>query len=235
MPRHNFGYLTLPKPMKRSFGSLREPYVDPCPGAPSKRRGRVAYRARSNYSTKRITYLTRTVEKTAFTTLGAAWFSQKYSFTLGDLPFYTELTSLFDQYKIEKVKMTFFPRYSENTAPNTASVALFNTNTILWNVSSDDGTTLLPTQNNALQCMAAKMRSVNEPFSVWVKPKYQLEAATSLAIASARPSTGFIDCDNYSVIHSGHEIAGYSPGAPSNQATEWKGYSTYYLALKSVS
>jgi len=219
--------------MKRSFGSLREPYVDPCPGAPSKRRGRSSYRARANYSTKRITYLTRTVEKASFSTLGAAWYNQVYSFTIGDLPNYTELTNLFDQYKIEKVKLSFFPRYSENIASIPVGT-IASTNTILWNVSSDDGTTLMPTQNNALQCMAAKMRTGTDPFVVWCKPKFQLEAATSLAIASAKPSTGFIDCDNYSVIHSGHEIAGYSPAAAPTQVGEWKCYATYYLALKSV-
>jgi hypothetical protein len=176
------------------------------------------------------------VEKTSFQLLGSAWFSQVYSFRLDDLVAYTELTNLFDQYKIEKVKLTYFPRYSETNAPTVVlNAGLFTTNTLLWNAVSDDGTTLLSTQNNALQRMNAKMRIANKPFSVWVpKPKYQIEVATTLAIAGARPSTGWLDCDNFGVTHWGHEIAGYSPAANPAQLVEWKCYATYYLALKDV-
>jgi hypothetical protein len=67
-----------------------------------------------------------------------------------------------------------------------------------------------------------------------VKPKFQLEASTSLAIASAKPSTGFLDCDNYGVVHNGHEIAGYSPDAIGTQESGWKCYATYYLVFKDV-
>jgi len=199
---------------------------------------RKTYRKRrpNNYSSKRITYISRTVEKTSFQLLGSAWYSQVYSFRLDDLVQYTEFTTLFDQYKIEKVKLTYFPRYSETNAPTVVTnAALFTTNTLLWNAVSDDGTTLLSTQANALQRMNAKMRIANKPFTVWVKkPKYQIEVATTLAIASARPSTGFLDCDNYGVVHWGHEIAGYSPAANPAQLVEWKCYATYYLALKDV-
>jgi len=43
-----------------------------------------------------------------------------------------------------------------------------------------------------------------------------------------------LDCDNYGVIHNGHEIAGYSPGSSGTQLTTWKVYATYYMALKDV-
>lgn len=217
--------------MKRTYASIREPCVDVCPPAPSKRRSRSSYRARSNYSSKRVTYITRTVQKEGLLLTGQIWGSRTYTFKLSDLVSYSEFTNLFDQYKIEKVKLQFFPRFSENQFYGSTN---FITNSILWNVSSDDGTQLLFTESDALQAMNSKMRTANESFSVWCKPKFQTEAATNLAIAAAKPSTGFLDTDNYGVVHYGHEIGGYSPAAGAGQVVEWKCYATYYLALKNV-
>jgi len=218
--------------MKRSFGSLREPYVDPCPGAPSKRNRRPRNRRNYNYSSKRITYATRSVEKAAIQFNGQIWSSRSFTFRLSDLPGYTEFTNLYDQYKIEKVKLHFLPRYSETVPGSTTSPWV--TNSLLWNCTSDDGTQRLFTENDALQASAAKMRVTNDPFTIWVKPKFQVEVSTALAFANAKPDTGFLDCDNFGVVHYGHEIGGYNMGALAGQLSEWKCYATYYMAFKDM-
>lgn len=221
--------------MKRSYASTREPCVDLCPPAPVKRRGRSSYRARANYSTKRITYVTRTVQKESLLLNGQIWSSRSYTFKLSDLVSYSEFTNLFDQYKIEKVKLQFFPRFSENIIVGAVGTGVSHqTNSILWNCNSEDGSQRLFSESDALQAMSAKMRIANDPFTVWCKPKFQVEAATNLAIAAAKPTIGFLDTDNYGVVHYGNEIAGYSPAAQAGQQSEWKCYATYYLALKDV-
>lgn len=214
--------------MKRSNATMREPSVDYCPGAPSKRASRSRNRRNYNYSTKRITYITRTCEKSSINLVGQVWSTRQYVFRLSDLPNYTEITNLYDQYKIEKVKLHFLPRFSTTDVDAGGNY----TNTLLWNCTSDDGTVRLFSESDALQAMSAKMRVSNDPFTLWVKPKFQLEAATALAFSSAAPRTGWLDCDNFGVTHHGHEIAGYNMGAGAGQVTEFKCYATYYIALK---
>lgn len=192
-------------------------------------------RGNSRYSPKRITYVTRTVEKAAIQFNGQIWTSRTFTFRLSDLVNYTELTNLFDLYKLEKVKLHFLPRYNNTNAPFVSNGDASNaTNTMLWNINSEDGTQRLFSESDAFQSMNAKMRVSNKPFSIWCKPKFQVEASTALAIAAAKPTTGFLDCDNFGVVHYGHEIAGYNMGAAAGQLSEWKCYATYYLALKDV-
>jgi len=218
--------------MKRTNATMREPCLEMCPGAPRKRTSRPRNRRNYNYSTKRVTYVTRTCEKSAINFVGQIWSNRNYVFRLSDLPQYTEFTALYDQYKIEKVKLQFFPRFSENISPIGTNPIW--TNALIWNCSSDDGTVRLATENDALQAMSAKMRVTNDPITVWVKPKFQVEAATALAFSAAAPRTGWLDCDNFGVTHSGHEIAGYNMGAGAGQISEWKCYATYYIAFKDV-
>lgn len=217
--------------MKRAYASMREPCPDPCPSAPRKRSGRPRNRRNYNYSTKRITYATRVCEKTALQLSGQIWSSRVYTFRLSDLPNYTEFTALYDQYKIEKVKLQFFPRF-DTTLPSSTGAGF--TNTLLYNINSEDGTNRMTTEYDALQAMSAKMRVTNDPFTIWVKPKFQVEVASSLSFSAAQPSTGWLDCDNFGVQHVGHEIGGYQMAAGAGQTNEWKCYATYYVAFKDI-
>lgn len=71
-----------------------------------------------------------------------------YNFSLGDLPTYTEFTSLYDQYKINAVKLTFIPR---QTMSNSTATAFNGDNTARFfsAIDYDDGTP--PTSVDALR------------------------------------------------------------------------------------
>lgn len=157
--------------------------------------------------------ITRRVEFPPFvlTPTANVWNNTNYSFRMVDVPSFGELTSLFDQYRITSVKLTWIPTYKNlhtQLAPF-PSIA----SPVLYVAPSEDGTSNLTTKLTAFQDSALKM--IADPyknFTVTLKPSVQFEVATTLTIAGASPKSNvWLDCDNPSVIHNGCAIAGYIP------------------------
>jgi len=94
-------------------------------------------------------FIKRMVEYPPFTVSGIpfTWNSSNYSFKLLDVPSFGELTGLFDQFRILKVKVTWIPHFRDaqrDTSTNNAYAS-----PIIYYTSSDDGTSNLTTKLEA--------------------------------------------------------------------------------------
>lgn len=103
-----------------------------------------------------------------------------YSFTIQDMPNYTEITNLFDSYRIARIKVKFLPRFNAFDGSNT-------TDTTLPGVTNQQGTNLHiivdpksqtgPTgvysranMNNFLESGKVRTYNGNRPVTVYYKP-----------------------------------------------------------------
>lgn len=95
-------------------------------------------------------------------------YTDAYEFTLSQIPNYTELSALYDQYKIMKIHVTFRPRYNVNSASVAATgIALPY---LHWVVDHDDATTPSTTVNTFLENSRVKSVVLDRPRTVTLEP-----------------------------------------------------------------
>lgn len=172
--------------------------------------------------------------------VSTSWSNVSYVFQLDDLPNYTEFTALFEQYKINAVKLTFLPSYTSSDAnqatANAASGAVFQFQPRIYTVIDKDGNPTVSTEPAVLQRNDARM--ITQPykaFSIYIrKPCVQFEVSSGLGFAQAAPKASpWLDCENYAVNHHGAAIAGALPAGSSVTAgLQYQVLATYYLAFK---
>lgn len=168
-----------------------------------------------------------------------AWTALNFSFKLSNLVNYSEFTSLFNQYRINAIKVMVLPYYDSNDMsninPDGGTGVGRPANPVLWTCSEDDGTTTVVNLNAVMQNNRARLvKRPNLPFSVYFKPKFQTTVANQSSVVSAHPMRGWIDTQNYEVVHYGVSIAGYIPAASSASTPPltYKIFIKYYLAFK---
>jgi len=121
--------------------------------------------------------------------------SQTYQLT--DLPAYTDFTNLFDQYRIVKVKLDYFPRYTGNMT----STGLYSL--LTYAVDSTD-VSVPVNKNEVLQYDSYKTVQAYRPFSVTLKPAPSVAMYQSLATTGYGPKQGsWVDCKSPGVQHYG--------------------------------
>lgn len=183
---------------------------------------------------------TRVADGGSFTmNANGAWTAINFGFALSNLVNYTEFTSLFNQYRINAVKVMVMPHFDGNDMSNinadgTSGVGR-PANPILWTCSEDDGTTTVVNLNAVMQNNRARLvKRPNLPFSVYFKPKFQTSVANIGSIVSAHPMRGWIDTQNFGVQHYGISLAGYIPAASSisTPPLTYKIFVKYYMAFK---
>lgn len=188
--------------------------------------------------TDRSFKIARVCEYTPFTITAAsdAWTSTQYTFRLADLPSFTDFTNLFDQYRLDGVRVTFMPRYQDPSigGPNAYSPATATPN--IWLQADEDSDSNLTSQLSAMQSERARMiKNPFKPFSVYCRPRFSKEVRVTAGIAGAAPGTGWCDTLNSGVIHYGVTIGGSSPGYTAGATFNPMVYDVYakmYLRFK---
>lgn len=171
--------------------------------------------------------------KVTFTQISLnTWQSQQYAFTLAALPSYTEFTNLFEQYRINAVKLTFIP-YTDSIEGNTTSANLFVPR--VYTIIDKDGSPLLSSETAMQQYNDARLiRDPCKAFSIYVrKPCVQFGTANALTVVGGAPKPSpWLDCDNHSVQHWGCGIGGVVPNAAGN--FNYSVVATYYMQFKNA-
>lgn len=137
-------------------------------------------------------------------TLGA------FNFSLNDLPGYTELTALFDFYKINAVKVRFIPYQTESNSTGTVNNAA--NVPIIFVVDRSDGTPPA-TVNELLEYNDHKIARLYDGFTCYFKPKFS-DATSAIRdgwVATSNPSLNYwslkygvpptVNAMNFYVIH----------------------------------
>jgi len=142
--------------------------------------------------------------------------SGMFNFSLNDLPNYTEFTTLFDLYKIEKVEVTFYPEYTVLSDSGLASNAV----NVQFNTCIDPVGNTPSAYTDILQYSSCKSTGVTKQHSRVIYPMYLLDGIVpqSVYISTASPSTN-------------HYGLGYGV-PPTGVAMTFRSRALYYLSLK---
>lgn len=172
-------------------------------------------------------------------TVSLGWNSTNYSFRLNNIPTYTEFTNLFEQYRINAVKLTFIPEWIGGLDQNNAYMSStggspFISSPRLYTLIDKDGDPQTNTEDRMLENSKARLiKAPHRPFSIFVrKPCAQFEVATSLGFSGAAPKASpWLDCDNYGVNHFGCAIGAQVNGS-ATASMPYRIVATYYMQFK---
>lgn len=148
-----------------------------------------------------------------------------FQFTLGDLPNSTEFTNLYDEYKIQKVVLTFIPGRNINT---------FSTNQLFGQIAYvvDHDDAAVPTSSSTLfQYPSCKIKSVRSQFSVTINPKLASSVYNGLTDAYSARSQ-YVDCAYADVPHYGFKY--YMSPSGVSSTISYDIYARYYVSFKGV-
>lgn len=157
-------------------------------------------------------------------------------FALSNVPNYTEFTNLYDQYKINAVKVTLIPRgnTAEITASSGASTVFQGQSVGVFSVIDYDDTAALANINEACQYQNMKMTRATQQHSRYLKPRFNLLSITNQgtgATGASQNTRGWLDCDYINVPHYGVKWA-LQQNVNYNLTYDVK--IDYYLAFKNV-
>lgn len=191
--------------------------------------------AKNMLSVKRRFYLTQWT----WTTTTTADFWKYLTFSAGLIPNFAEYTNVFDEYRINALKYTFMPRYTDVEA---AGAGATGSPQAYAHVLIDPTSTLIPagvygsgTLNNLMENTNVRTRQCHRPFSVYFKPKI-LQQAFGGGTAGVVRKSAYIRSSDTAVDHRGFHIYvqqnNFSASANANIIFDI--FVTVYLTLKNV-
>lgn len=160
--------------------------------------------------------------------VGATQTATAVQFALSDLPGYTDFTSLYDMYRIDKVEFKLIPKYTEVGLVG-GSANNSNLQQIHSVIDYDDA--VAPTTISQLcQYQSHKMTRGNRVHKRTVVPKIQATVSSLSALPKAKQ---WIDCDQTSVYHRGIKLI--IPAAGQSGTTVYYDLEmTQHLSFKNV-
>lgn len=179
--------------------------------------------------TQNICSFKRRVRFNDWTVPGAGtWSQSQYYFRLSQLANYSEITAMFEQYKINAVKLTFQPAFCGDNDVNAAgSATMYIQTPRIYTLIDRDGNMTMATETQALENSAVRLVcNPNHQFSVYIsKPCVQLDGAV--------PKAGqWVDCDNPNYDHWGVAVAGQTLGT--SAGFTYQVIATFYMQAKGV-
>ncbi len=150
--------------------------------------------AMETFTTKRFTTLT------AITTSTTLEVDNSYVFSLANLPSYTDLTGLFDAYRIRKINLYFTP--AVDTCIDTS---VWSDARLYVAVDFDGATT--PTISDLAQMDTCQIHDARKAFMMSFQPRIALAAFNNSGSAftayAEGPADSWVDCSNASTEHYG--------------------------------
>lgn len=206
---------------------LRKSYRKPRRNIIRRRKIRNMRRRPMKKSYKKVVVVKRTVALSNIAQTNANQHFQ-YSFKISDLPNYTELTNLYDQYKIKSVQLKIVPNVtSADINPVASSVGLPSIHSVL----DFSDSTALTSLNDYMQYSTYKATSPLKIHKRFCYPK-QLQYAydqTAGAAAVADIKNVWIRSESVNIQHNGIKVM--VPAATANSCS-YEVYATYYVLLK---
>lgn len=160
------------------------------------------------------------------TTINNQFTGNGISFKISDLPNVSDITNLFDYYKIVGVKLKWI--YTHNSSE--AGAVGYGLPNLVYTIDYDDAN--LPANEDALlERNTTRIKRMDKPITLYLKPKINNEIYNNGVVSGYALSKGqvpYIDTSNASVSHFGVKY-----GIVLNAAQTGNGimklYATYYL------
>lgn len=193
-----------------------------------RRRGLMRIRGRPQSLLQPVHYFKRTVwlPNWLVTAAGSDQFTS-LKFSLNQLPGHSELTALYDQYKINMVKLEVIPQFDNANVGSSTSTNVITQN---YSVIDYDDITVPTTMDTLMQYQNLKRTPSTRIITRVVRPKFASELFNTSIATAYRPSSGFVDCNYDTVEHYGCKF-GFSSNP---QAQKFGLKMTFYLAMKNV-
>lgn len=130
------------------------------------------------------------------------------SFSLAQVPAYAELQAVFDQYSIQKVKVTFMPRFSESSDVVAGSGPLGTLSSIFVCVDTDSTSfgTFYTAPGPVLERQGSLVRRTDKPFSMTIQPKSSTmvyKTAVTTGYGESPDGYNWLDCTDATIPHYG--------------------------------
>lgn len=199
------------------------------------RRKRVGLRPAKRLAIKRTIYAGNWTFGTAATTD----FWRYVTFQASSINNFTEMAGLFDEYKINAVKITYRPAY-DNVA-NLGAAGTLAQPQAYAHVLIDPASTLIPSgvyssgnMNTFLENQGVRTYTLNRPFSVYVRPKVQDQLfGGSTSTRTVKPP--YIKTTETAVDHRGfHMFLQQNNFANTNTNIRLDIFATYYITLRNI-
>lgn len=156
-----------------------------------------------------------------------------FYFTLADVPGSTEFTSLFDQYRINKVVMRFMPMINVNNVQPVAGASVTNPGLMGTVIDHDDVSTLATiTDYEQYQTWKCQPAISLRTHTRVIRPRIAVGAYAG-AFTSYANTKGWIDCGSPNVQHYGLKFYMDAYGN-ANAAQTYQVMATYYLSFRDV-
>lgn len=175
-------------------------------------------------------------------TVATSDFWKSFAMQLSFLPNSTELTNLFDQYKICAIKWTFFPRFtsfSGNDNTDTTPPGVTNLGQTMMHICYDNRSTVTPAGTYSSANLNTFMEqgriktilNPNRPVSVYMKPVIQGEYIGGTATNMFTKSK-WLPTSSPSINHIGPNIFVQDHNFSGTFAQQWDILVTTYVALR---
>lgn len=202
---------------------------------PKKVRVRSVRSKRMPFVCKRMTYSSTW----AFGTAATNDFFRYYTWTAADITNFAEFASVFDEYKISAVKVTFRPAY-DSVSNLTAAGALVQPQAYAHYVIDPAATTVpagLYTSanlNSFLENEGIRTKTLNKEFSIYLKPKVLMQNFGG-GTASTVVDSDWIKTSETAVQHRGFYIfLQQNAFAATNTNIKLDTFYTFYLQFRNV-
>ena len=117
------------------------------------------------------------------------------SFSLNELPNYTDYTNLFDQYRIDRVSVMFFPRTGNVSDSNIQTVSGQGIQLLTTAIDLSGSTTATPTIADLLEYGSVEQHLLTKPVTISFQPRIQDANGLLLPIGS------FVSCENPAAVY----------------------------------
>lgn len=174
-------------------------------------------------------------------TASTADFWKYYKFSLNDMNNYTEVTNLFDEYKISALKVEFHPRFDSfagNDTTDTTLPGITNQSGTKLHVLIDPSSTLTPTGtyisstlNTLLEDGNVKSYSGNRVVTVYFKPKVY---NTVSGLAANMIRSPWIRTDQIALPHYGFHAFAQDNNFNGTFGQSWDLFVTYYIQCRNI-
>lgn len=173
-------------------------------------------------------------------TVASGWGTSIFNFSLGNIPDASQYTNVFEQYRINAVKLTFIPLLANGDTDWNQALAVSGTQYLgsprVYSLIDKDGVQFSTISTEQKMLEFSGVRHIRQPlktFSVYIsKPCVQQEMQSTIGFAAASPKPSpWIDCENYGIIHNSCVIGCAAVGS-STAALQYQVLATYYMQFK---
>lgn len=171
------------------------------------------------------------------TTTNSFW--RYYAPSINALPSLSEFTALFDQYKINGVKLTLCPKFDSYAGnDNTSTSTNRSSSQVHWIVDpmsnvAPSGTYSSATFNTFCENGTVRSATGLRPVNIFWKPRI---AATNQAVSDAQRTTPrFLSLANATtVLHNGVHVFIQDSNFSNNQTQQYDVFLTFYMQFKGI-